>query len=34
MEQGLKVRCITRDLKWGTPVPREGYEDKVIGRGG
>lgn len=29
MEQGLKVRCITRDLKWGTPVPLEGYEDKV-----
>jgi methionyl-tRNA synthetase len=29
MEQGLKVRCITRDLKWGTPVPREGYENKV-----
>ncbi|KAL4436391.1 hypothetical protein ABPG77_009953 [Micractinium sp. CCAP 211/92] len=30
MEQGLKVRCITRDLKWGTPVPLEGYEDKVF----
>jgi methionyl-tRNA synthetase len=29
MEQGLKVRCITRDLKWGTPVPLEGYQDKV-----
>ncbi len=31
MEQGLKVRCITRDLKWGTPVPLEGYEDKASG---
>jgi len=27
---GLKSRCITRDLKWGTPVPRAGYEDKVF----
>ena len=24
-----QVRCITRDLKWGTPVPLDGYEDKV-----
>lgn len=30
MEQGLKIRCITRDLKWGTPVPMPGYEDKVF----
>lgn len=30
MDQGLKVRCITRDLKWGTPVPLPGYEDKVF----
>jgi methionyl-tRNA synthetase len=30
MDQGLKVRCITRDLKWGTPVPMAGYEDKVF----
>ena len=30
IENGLKPRCITRDLKWGTPVPREGYEDKVF----
>lgn len=30
MRDGLKVRCITRDLKWGTAVPREGYEDKVF----
>lgn len=27
---GLKPRCITRDLKWGTPVPLEGYTDKVF----
>lgn len=27
---GLKERCITRDLKWGIPVPRKGYEDKVF----
>ena len=30
MRDGLKVRCITRDLKWGTAVPRAGYEDKVF----
>ncbi|KDD74782.1 class I (M) tRNA synthetase, partial [Helicosporidium sp. ATCC 50920] len=30
MAQGLKERCITRDLKWGTPVPMKGYEDKVF----
>jgi len=30
LKQGLKTRCITRDLRWGTPVPREGYEDKVF----
>lgn len=30
MEQGLKERCITRDLKWGTPVPYPGYEEKVF----
>jgi methionyl-tRNA synthetase len=30
MRDGLKLRCITRDLKWGTRVPREGYEDKVF----
>ena len=27
---GLKPRCITRDLKWGTAVPRSDYEDKVF----
>lgn len=27
---GLQPRCITRDLKWGTPVPLKGYESKVF----
>lgn len=30
LHEGLKARCITRDLKWGTPVPVEGYENKVL----
>uniref|UniRef100_A0A8C2VPI6 Methionine--tRNA ligase, cytoplasmic n=2 Tax=Chinchilla lanigera TaxID=34839 RepID=A0A8C2VPI6_CHILA len=30
LRDGLKPRCITRDLKWGTPVPLEGFEDKVF----
>ncbi len=30
MRDGLKLRCITRDLKWGTRVPRPGYEEKVF----
>ncbi|MBF8263114.1 MAG: methionyl-tRNA synthetase [Parachlamydiales bacterium] len=30
IKEGLKDRCITRDLKWGIPVPLEGYEDKVF----
>ncbi|KAK4312772.1 hypothetical protein Pmani_015786 [Petrolisthes manimaculis] len=30
LRDGLKSRCITRDLKWGTPVPKEGFEDKVF----
>lgn len=25
----LKPRCITRDLAWGTPVPKERFETKV-----
>ena len=29
LKEGIKERCITRDLKWGTPVPLKGYEDKV-----
>ncbi|MGE4584060.1 MAG: methionine--tRNA ligase [Sphaerochaeta sp.] len=30
IRDGLKERCITRDLKWGIPVPKSGYEDKVF----
>lgn len=30
LKEGLKARCITRDLKWGFPVPKKGYEDKVL----
>ena len=30
IRDGLQERCITRDLKWGIPVPKEGFEDKVF----
>lgn len=30
IRDGLRERCITRDLKWGIPVPKEGFEDKVF----
>lgn len=30
IRDGLNERAITRDLKWGIPVPRPGYEDKVF----
>ena len=30
LKGGLQPRCITRDLKWGTPVPLEGFQDKVF----
>ncbi|XP_067882600.1 methionine--tRNA ligase, cytoplasmic-like, partial [Heterodontus francisci] len=30
IRDGLKPRCITRDLKWGTPVPLEEFKDKVF----
>ncbi|CAI8500668.1 methionine--tRNA ligase mes1 [Hanseniaspora opuntiae] len=30
LKEGLNPRCITRDLKWGTPVPLEKYNDKVL----
>jgi methionyl-tRNA synthetase len=30
LKEGLKARCITRDLKWGVPVPKPGFEDKVF----
>jgi len=29
IRDGLRPRCITRDLKWGTPVPLDGFRDKV-----
>lgn len=28
--EGLNPRAITRDLKWGVKVPKEGFEDKVF----
>lgn len=28
--QGLRDRCITRDLDWGVPVPKPGWEGKVF----
>ena len=30
IRDGLQERAITRDLKWGIPVPREGFENKVF----
>ena len=30
IKEGLKERCITRDLKNGIPVPIKGFEDKVM----
>jgi methionyl-tRNA synthetase len=30
LKEGLKKRCITRDLKWGVPVPLPGYDKKVL----
>ncbi|HYP22582.1 MAG TPA: methionine--tRNA ligase [Actinomycetota bacterium] len=30
LDEGLRDRCITRDLEWGVPVHREGFEDKVF----
>ena len=30
LKEGLHARGITRDLKWGIPVPLTGYEDKVF----
>jgi methionyl-tRNA synthetase len=29
-KEGLKERCISRDLKWGVHIPLEGYTDKVF----
>jgi methionyl-tRNA synthetase len=30
IRDGLRERAITRDLKWGIPVPKAGYENKVF----
>lgn len=30
LKGGLEERCVTRDLKWGVPVPIEGFENKVF----
>ncbi len=30
LEQGLEPREITREMKWGFPVPKKGFEDKVF----
>ena len=30
IRDGLRERAITRDLKWGIPVPKNGYEKKVF----
>ena len=30
LNEGLRERCITRDLEWGVPVPLDGYRDKVF----
>lgn len=30
LNNGLQSRPITKDLKWGTPVPKAGFEQKVF----
>lgn len=30
LKEGLRDRCITRDLSWGVPVDKPGYEGKVF----
>lgn len=30
LKEGLRERCITRDLSWGVPVASEGFEGKVF----
>ena len=30
LKEGLRERCITRDLKWGIPVPVDGFDGKVF----
>src|SRR6516162_1377248 len=30
LDEGIRDRCITRDLSWGVPVPKPGYDGKVF----
>lgn len=30
LQEGLQPRCISRDLSWGVPIPKPGYEKKVF----
>lgn len=30
LKTGLRPRCISRNLKWGVPIPYKGHEDKVF----
>jgi methionyl-tRNA synthetase len=30
LDEGIRDRCITRDLSWGVPVPKAGFEGKVF----
>lgn len=30
LKEGIKPRCITRNLAWGVQVPKEGYRDTVF----
>ena len=30
LKTGLKPRCISRNLNWGVPIPKEGFEEKVF----
>ena len=30
LEEGIRDRCITRDLSWGVPVPKPGFQGKVF----
>ncbi|GJU84840.1 probable methionine--tRNA ligase [Tanacetum coccineum] len=34
LKEGLRQRCITRDIKWGVPVPLEKFKEKKSGRSG